>query len=113
METVRLEFLEAPAVKLRLVGFRTTVGPLLAEGDTVAVRFTLPAKLFTLVRLTLNTADRPGEITETCGLTASTKSPAMTVMLAMKVDQKPPDVEVYSPPTQTIVGLEGSTPAPK
>jgi hypothetical protein len=113
VETVRVELPDPPAVKFKIVGFRTVVGPLAATGETFDATLTEPVKRLMPLRLILNNAERPGDRTETCGLAETTKSLETTVMLAMKVDQTPPVFEVYSPATHTVVVLEGSTPAPK
>jgi len=113
VETVRVELPDPPAVKFKVVGFRTVVGPLATTGETFAVRLTEPVKRLMLFRLILNNAERPGDKIETCGFAEMTKSLETMVMLAMKVDQTPPVFEVYSPATHTVVVLEGSTPAPK
>src|SRR5713101_7377072 len=113
VQTVRAELPDPLAVKFRVEGFRRAVGPFATTGETFAARLTEPVKRLMLFKLILNNAERPGDKTETCGLAETAKSPEVTFMLAMKVDQTPPAFEVYSPATHTVVVLEGSTPAPK
>src|SRR5438309_4325906 len=101
VETVRVELPDPPAVKFKVVGFRTVVGPLATTGETFAVRLTEPVKRLMLFRLILNNAERPGDKIETCGFAEMTKSLETMVMLAMKVDQTPQCLKcTRQPPTR-------------
>ncbi len=55
-ENVRVELPELPAVSVTLFGLTETMGP---PGDTLAARFTVPAKLLTLVTAIVDVPDAP------------------------------------------------------
>jgi hypothetical protein len=59
VETVIVEVADPPTFSVTLVGLNDMVGPLVAEGETVADRLTEPEKPLRLVMLTMTVPEDP------------------------------------------------------
>ncbi len=68
---VSVEDAVPPEVRVTLAGLSEVVGP---DGEAVAVRETVPLKLFTLVRVTVDVTEDPAEAVIDVGLIAIAKS---------------------------------------
>lgn len=77
VETVRVAVIVCPEASVTLVGLSESPGP---DGDIVAAKFTVPAKLLTLVMLTVQVADPPAVIVKLVGFAVSAKSGAVLVL---------------------------------
>ncbi len=75
VENVRLDVPEPPADRATADGFKDIVGP---EGDTVALRDTLPDRPLTLDRVMLEFAEVPGGAESVLGLADRVKSTTRT-----------------------------------
>ena len=73
---MRVEIPEPPEDKVRLTRFKDAVGP---EGETVAVRATLPEKPLMLANWICDVPDAPLLIVTELGLDDSEKSTTLTV----------------------------------
>lgn len=71
METVRIELAVPPPRRVMLEGLRLAVGP---DGETVAVRTTVPANALMLVTLIVDVPDEPGVMVRLPGVGMMMKS---------------------------------------
>lgn len=71
VETVRVEVPVPPFTSVIVVGFMFALGP---DGETVAVRGTVPANPLMLVAVTADVADWPGTMVRLVGFAESVKS---------------------------------------
>jgi hypothetical protein len=118
--TVKVAVAFPPALTVALLGLKFAVGP---AGDTDPLSANVPEKPPRLDRATVEVTEEPTATVSEDGL-AEMENPVI-FMSAMKVDQQFPTFAPlsvlqfpvallwYSPVTQTCVGLDGSTPAPK
>ncbi len=90
-ETVRIEEAEPPDIRMIDEGLRDTWGP---DGETAAVRFTLPEKLFTLVSVIEVVPDEPWTTVRDVGLELIEKSGLVTVTLTVVVCEGDPELFV-------------------
>jgi len=77
VEIVRVEVLVCPDARVTLVGLSESPGP---DGDTVAVKLTVPEKPLTLVMLRVDVAEEPLVMVILFGVAAIVKSGAVLVL---------------------------------
>ncbi len=92
---VSLEVAEPPEVKETIAGVRDAVGP---EGEMVAARFTVPAKPFWLVNVTVAFPDDPTTMLSEDWSRLIEKSGPTTVTETLAVWEFPPP----EPVTETV-----------
>ena len=84
VETVSKELAVPPPRRVMFDGFNDAVGP---DGETVAVRMTVPAKLLMLVTLMVDAPDEPAVIVRLPGLGDSEKSGATKTTVKLTITE--------------------------